>query len=98
MPAERSFGLFSLFLLASAVLSAVAAERPRARGLGVPLEGKTGPLNAITDVAGVEVGHATIIEGEGKLEVGKGPVRTGVTAVHPRGRASADPVFAAFFS
>jgi L-aminopeptidase/D-esterase-like protein len=72
--------------------------RPRARGLGVPLEGKTGPLNAITDVAGVEVGHATIIEGEGKLEVGKGPVRTGVTAVHPRGRASADPVFAAFFS
>ncbi len=71
---------------------------PRARDLGVPLDGKPGPLNAITDVLGVEVGHATIIQGEGKLKVGKGPVRTGVTAILPRGRASGAPVFAGWFS
>ncbi len=64
----------------------------------MPLEGTPGPLNAITDVAGVEVGHTTIIQGEGKLVVGKGPVRTGVTAILPRGRESADPVFAGWFS
>ncbi|HUL80244.1 MAG TPA: P1 family peptidase, partial [Vicinamibacteria bacterium] len=62
------------------------AERPRARDLGVPFEGAPGPLNAITDVAGVEVGQVTLVSGEGKLEVGRGPVRTGVTAIHPRGR------------
>jgi len=67
--------------------------RTRARGLGVPFEGKTGPLNTITDVEGVMVGHSTIITGEGKLVVGKGPVRTGVTAVLPRGR-DYDQVFA----
>src|SRR3984893_7911662 len=55
-------------------------------------------LNAITDVKGVEVGHATLISGEGKLEIGKGPVRTGVTAIHPRGKASNDAVFAAWFT
>jgi L-aminopeptidase/D-esterase-like protein len=62
----------------------------RAREFGVPFEGTTGPLNAITDVRGVEVGHTTIIEGE--------LVRTGVTAVWPRGKASSDPVFGGFFS
>jgi len=67
--------------------------RIRARGLGVPFEGETGHLNAITDVEGVTVGHSTIISGEGKLIVGKGPIRTGVTAVLPRGR-NYDPVFA----
>jgi D-aminopeptidase len=68
-----------------------AATRPRARDLGVPFEGVPGPLNAITDVAGVTVGHATIVEGEA--------VRTGVTAVLPRGAASAsDPVYAGWFS
>jgi L-aminopeptidase/D-esterase-like protein len=72
--------------------------KPRARDLGVPLEGTPGPLNAITDVKGVEVGHSTLIAGEGKLKVGTGPVRTGVTAVLPRGKGSADPVFAAWFS
>jgi L-aminopeptidase/D-esterase-like protein len=66
----------------------------RARDLGVPFDGTPGPHNAITDVAGVEVGHATLIAGEGKLEVGVGPVRTGVTAVLPRGRRGDDPVFA----
>ena len=66
----------------------------RARDLGIPLPGTPGPLNAITDVAGVEVGHATLIEGDGPLVVGKGPVRTGVTAILPRGKESQDPVFA----
>lgn len=65
----------------------------RARELGIPFGGDTGLYNAITDVSGVEVGYATIIEGEGPLVVGKGPVRTGVTAVLPRGK-TADPVFA----
>ena len=74
------------------------AERPRARDLGVPFEGAPGPLNAITDVAGVEVGQVTLVSGEGKLEVGRGPVRTGVTAIHPRGRAQDDPVFAGSFA
>jgi L-aminopeptidase/D-esterase-like protein len=77
---------------------ALAQAKPRARDLGVPFDGKPGPLNAITDVAGVEVGHTTLIAGEGKLKVGEGPVRTGVTAILPRGRASSDPVFAAWFS
>ncbi|MGH9860641.1 MAG: P1 family peptidase, partial [Candidatus Acidiferrales bacterium] len=72
----------------------VDAKKPRARDLGVPFEGTPGPLNAITDVAGVEVGHSTIIRGEGKLEIGKGPVRTGVTAVLPRGKNNPDLVFA----
>ncbi|MFQ5776246.1 MAG: P1 family peptidase [Kiloniellaceae bacterium] len=67
----------------------------RARGLGVPFDGTPGEHNAITDVAGVEVGTATIIRGEGPLVVGRGPVRTGVTAILPRGRAGvATPVFA----
>ena len=71
----------------------------RARDLGIPFEGTRGPLNAITDVAGVEVGYTTLISGEGKLEVGKGPVRTGVTAIVPRGRNSQnDPVYSGTFS
>jgi len=72
--------------------------KPRARDLGVPLEGVSGPLNAITDVAGVEIGHVTLIAGEGPLIVGKGPVRTGVTAILPRGKAASAPVFAGWFS
>jgi D-aminopeptidase len=71
----------------------------RARDLGIPFEGAPGKFNAITDVPGVEVGYTTLISGEGKLEVGKGPVRTGVTAILPRGQASLnDPVYAGFFS
>jgi L-aminopeptidase/D-esterase-like protein len=69
----------------------------RARALGIPFDGTPGPLNAITDVAGVEVGYTTLISGEGKLEVGKGPVRTGVTAILPRGKKD-DPVYAGVFS
>lgn len=73
--------------------------RPRARELGVPFDGTPGPLNAISDVAGVTVGHATIIAGEGPLVVGQGPVRTGVTAVLPRGRDTLQaPAFAGWFS
>jgi D-aminopeptidase len=85
--------LWSLCLLAGA-----ASGGERARDLGIPFEGVTGPLNAITDVAGVEVGHTTLIEGHGELVVGEGPVRTGVTVVHPRGRTSTDPVFAGWFT
>jgi len=73
-------------------------RRPRARKLGVPFDGLPGPLNAITDVSGVEVGHCTLISGSGRLKPGKGPVRTGVTAVLPRGRRDATPVFAGCFS
>src|SRR2546423_6518492 len=67
----------------------------RARDLGIPLDGTPGKFDAITDVSGVEVGYSTLISGEGKLEVGQGPVRTGVTAVVPRGHGSLnDPVYA----
>ncbi len=74
-------------------------EGVRARALGVPFDGAPGKLNAITDVAGVTVGYTTLVRGEGKLEVGKGPVRTGVTAILPRGQKSFnDPVYAGVFS
>jgi D-aminopeptidase len=78
-----------LVSFAGGVTSAAdTAPRPRARDLGVPFDGTPGPLNAITDIDGVLVGHTTLISGDGKLVVGKGPVRTGVTAVLPRGPAS----------
>jgi D-aminopeptidase len=77
----------------------VAHAKPRARDLGVPFEGTPGALDAITDVPGVTVGHTTLISGEGKLQIGKGPVRTGVTALLPRGKNSMnDPVFAGWWS
>ncbi len=73
--------------------------RSRARGLGLPLQGTPGSWNAITDVPGVEVGYTTLISGQGPLVQGQGPIRTGVTAIHPRGRAgTADPVQAGWFS
>jgi D-aminopeptidase len=78
--------------------SAFAADKPRARDLGVPFDGTPGPLNAITDVPGVTVGFSTLISGEPPLREGSGPVRTGVTAILPRGNESyADPVFAGWF-
>src|SRR5437899_5003874 len=71
----------------------------RARDLGIPFEATPGKFNSITDVSGVEVGYTTLISGEGKLEVGKGPVRTGVTAIIPRGHDSLnDPAYAGYFS
>ena len=87
----------SVAVLVSAAVAA-AAQKPRARDLGVPFEGTPGALNAITDVAGVAVGHATVIRGSGTRVIGEGPVRTGVTAVFPRGTEAPDPVFAAWFS
>ena len=90
--------LIPIALLLTLALATSAQSKPRARDLGVPFDGTPGPNNAITDVKGVEVGHATLISGEGKLVVGKGPVRTGVTAIHPRGKASNDAVFAAWFT
>ena len=79
--------------------SASAQAKPRARDLGIPFDGTPGPHNAITDVQGVEVGYTTLISGSGKLKVGEGPVRTGVTAVLPRGKnLFGDPVFAGWYS
>src|SRR6059036_3952455 len=79
--------------------SVIITKAVRARDLRLPFEGTPGKFNAITDVPGVEIGYTTLISGEGKLEVGKGPVRTGVTAILPRGHASLnDPVYAGFFS
>jgi len=81
------------------VRPATETKEIRARDLGVPFDGTPGKLNSITDVTGVEVGYTTLISGEGKLEVGKGPVRTGVTAIIPRGHDSLnDPVYAGYFS
>lgn len=77
----------------------MAAQKPRARDLGVPFEGTPGPWNAITDVKGVEVGYSTIISGSGQNVAGKGPVRTGVTALFPRGKARKfSPVYANWYS
>ncbi len=91
---------FCLFLLPTLTPGQPGAPaKPRARDIGIPFDGTPGPLNAITDVGGVQVGHTTLISGEGKLVVGKGPIRTGVTAVLPRGKDSmTDPVFAGWFS
>jgi len=83
---------------AAAQVTSASAAKPRERELGLPIGGTAGPLDAITDVPGVEVGHTTLIRGGGRLVVGKGPVRTGVTVVHPRGRANPDPVFGAWFT
>jgi len=91
----------SKFVLVLVIFSSsvvVSQTKPHARDLGVPFDGTPGPNNAITDVKGVEVGHTTLISGDGKLVVGQGPVRTGVTAIHPRGKNSNDAVFAAWFT
>jgi D-aminopeptidase len=92
--------LFALsFFQATLAVAYVASPVRRARDLGIPFEGTPGELNAITDVPGVEVGQTTLIEGEGKLVVGKGPVRTGVTAILPLGKSGANtPVPASMFS
>jgi D-aminopeptidase len=85
--------------LVLALPAGLLAQSPaRARDLGIPLEGRPGRYDAITDVAGVEVGATTLNEGSGKLVVGRGPVRTGVTAIFPRGRNGSDSVFAAWFT
>ena len=92
------FSILALTLMLISANSQTKPNKPRARDLGIPFDGTTGTLNAITDVAGVEVGLVTLISGEGKLVTGKGPVRTGVTAVLPRGKDSTDQVFGAWFT
>jgi D-aminopeptidase len=88
-----------VFLVGLVLAGSVGAQtKPRARDLGVPFDGLPGPFNAITDVKGVEVGHATLISGDAASPAGAGPVRTGVTAVLPRGKDSNDPVFAGWFT
>jgi L-aminopeptidase/D-esterase-like protein len=89
--------IFCALLLIS--FSSVAQPlKPRARDLGIPFDRTPGKYNAITDVLGVEVGYKTLIEGSGNLEVGKGPVRTGVTVIFPKGKGSLERVFAAWFT
>jgi D-aminopeptidase len=85
-------------LVALVSISSLTAQTPRARDLGVPFSGTPAKLNAITDVPGVEVGYSTLISGQGKLNVGQGPIRTGVTAIWPRGKRSLDSAFAGWFS
>ena len=88
---ERYKPAIAAVLFVAICAAPLAGQRkPRARDLGVPFEGTAGPLNAIVDVAGVEVGHKTLISGDA--------VRTGVTAIWPRGKQSSDPVFGAWFS
>lgn len=90
--------IFIVFLV-SLIYSQSYAQKPRARDLGVPFVGKTGEFNAITDVKGVEVGYSTIISGQGENVLGKGPIRTGVTAIFPRGKAKKfSPVYANWYS
>jgi len=88
--------VFPLILFLVTTLSS-AAQKKRARDFGIPFDGTTGTNNAITDVAGVAVGHTTIINGEGNLQKGKGPVRTGVTAILPHGKEFI-PVYASFYA
>jgi D-aminopeptidase len=87
-----------LFSFGFLPLLPILAQKPRARDLGVPFDGTPGRYNALTDVAGVEVGHTTLVQGKGALAQGKGPVRTGVTAILPRGHNPRQPVFASWFT
>jgi L-aminopeptidase/D-esterase-like protein len=96
--AARVVGLIVTLATAGLPAAASAQGKPRARELGIPLPGTPGTANAITDVSGVEVGQTTLISGNGRRARGKGPVRTGVTAVFPRGKRSSDPVFAGHFT
>ncbi|MGB8010841.1 MAG: P1 family peptidase [Terriglobales bacterium] len=97
LSSSKRLALFFSALLSVTTLAS-AQPKPRARDLGVPFDGTPGANNAITDVKGVEVGHTTLISGSGKLKVGEGPVRTGVTAILPRGHQGNDDVFGAWFT
>jgi L-aminopeptidase/D-esterase-like protein len=90
---------FFSVLLIMLICSLTYGQKPRARDIGVPFVGTTGAFNAITDVQGIEVGYSTIISGSGKNVVGQGPIRTGVTAIFPRGKANKfSPVYANWYS
>jgi len=101
-PSRQFAGACMLLALCGPLMARSDAKhenpQPRARDLGVPFDGTPGAFNAITDVKGVEVGHTTLISGGGPLKVGTGPVRTGVTAILPRGKDSNDAVFAGWFT
>jgi D-aminopeptidase len=90
--------VLGVVLTSTAIASESLAQKPRAEDLKIPIEGTRGTHNAITDVTGIEVGQTTLISGSGRLVVGKGPVRTGVTVVHPRGKSNQDPVFGAWYT
>jgi L-aminopeptidase/D-esterase-like protein len=90
--------LLAVALAGGLMIGAQAQQPERARDWGIPFVGKTGPLNAITDVPGVTVGMTTLISGDAGLPKGKGPVRTGVTAILPRGKSKFDPVYAGYYS
>lgn len=94
---KSSSSSFLILLFALFIHSGIAAQKPRARDIGIPFEGTPGKYNAITDVKGVEVGYSTVISGSGKNIRGKGPVRTGVSAILPRGRNN-NPVFANWYT
>src|ERR1700754_526532 len=96
----QSFSLktFCLFLVLAIMAHISYAQKKRARDIGIPFTGTPGKYNAITDVKGVEVGYSTIISGTGKNRIGKGPVRTGVTAIFPNGKTNHHPVFANWYS
>lgn len=84
---------FAILVALVSCWTVMAQNRPRARDFGIQFEGTPGPLNAITDIAGLAVGHTTLIRGDGPLKVGEGPVRTGVTVILPRQNDPGDAVF-----
>jgi D-aminopeptidase len=100
MSSRTIAAVFVAFTVSASLISAQAIGRTPvgARALGVPFDGSPGPLDAITDVKGIEVGSTTLISGNGALRVGEAPVRTGVTAIFPRGKHDGDPVYAGWFS
>lgn len=98
MHTRQALTLAALLVASAVSCSAQVTTAKRARDLGVPFDGTPGPLNAITDVTGVEVGTTTLISGDGPLKVGIGPVRTGVTVIFPRSKYNVDPVYAGWFS
>lgn len=88
---------FATLLVIVTIHGSVFAQKPRARDIGIPFTGTPGKYNAITDVKGLEVGYSTIVSGQGKNVRGKGPVRTGVTAILPRGKTN-NPVYANWYT
>lgn len=97
LSSRRAFPAIASLVIAMVALTFEVSAKPRARDLGIPFGGEPGPLSAITDVPDVEVGHVMLIEGEGELKIGKGPVRTGVTAILPTGKTWR-PAFAAWYA